>query len=60
MKVYNKDQISIVWHIDDVKSLDNSLTDEQCRQVLSLAKEYHDATQGINWDVLEYWIGEIK
>lgn len=47
------DEISISWHIDDVKSIAKDLTDDECRQVLQLAKDGHDATLGINWDVLE-------
>ncbi len=47
------DEIAIVWHIDDVKEVRPDLTDEQCRAVLRQADERHDATIGINWEVLE-------
>ncbi len=47
------DQITLVWHIDDVKEVRPDLTDEQCRAVLRQADESHDATVGINWEVLE-------
>ena len=47
------DEIAIVWHIDDVKEVRPDLTDEQCRAVLRQADESHDATIGINWEVLE-------
>ncbi len=47
------DEIAIVWRIDDVKEVRPDLTDEQCRAVLRQADESHDATIGINWEVLE-------
>ncbi|MDH6258426.1 hypothetical protein [Bradyrhizobium sp. BR13661] len=46
------DTIEISWHIDDVKEVRPGLTDAQARQVLEQAKRRHDATIGINWDVL--------
>jgi hypothetical protein len=45
--------IAIAWCVEDVKEVASDLTDKECRQVLQLAKTYHDATVGINWDVLE-------
>jgi hypothetical protein len=54
----NVDEIAIKWHIDDIKSRDNSLTDDECRNVLVSLKSDHDATIGINWDVIDetiYW-----
>ena len=53
------DSITIKWHIDDVKSLNESLTNEQCREVLQRAKSNHDATIGISWDVLQVYINEL-
>lgn len=54
------DEIKISWHIDDVKSIAEDLTDQECREVLNLAKHNHDATIGINWDVLEVWADEVR
>ena len=54
----HSDAIAIKWHIDDIKSRDNSLTDDECRNVLVSLKSDHDATIGINWDVIDetiYW-----
>ena len=55
------DSITITWHIDDVRSLADDIdpTDEQCREVLRRADKYHDASVGINWDVLQYHLGEV-
>jgi hypothetical protein len=52
--------ISIVWSIDDVQSLDSRLTDDEAYQVLKMAESNHDATIGMNWDVLQYHIDEFK
>jgi hypothetical protein len=59
----NKDQISIIWHIDDVihcaKDNGIKITKKQAREVLECLRNEHDATIGINWDVILYWIEEI-
>jgi hypothetical protein len=46
--------IVVLWHIDDVKELRPDLSDEQCREVLEHCDKYHDATIGINWDVISF------
>lgn len=54
----HRDEIAVKWNIDDIKSRDNSLTDDECRNVLASLKSDHDATIGINWDVIDetiYW-----
>jgi hypothetical protein len=54
------DEITIVWGIDDVRSIAEDLTDDQCREVLQMAKNNHDANVGINWEVLEQYVEEVK
>lgn len=54
------DTIEISWHIDDVKEVAPDLTDDECRQVLQLAKNKHDATIGINWDTLQTWADYVR
>ena len=57
----NKDgSISIVWNIEDVQSLEPGMSDELAIEVLELALDNHDANEGINWTVLEYWISHVK
>jgi hypothetical protein len=57
----NKDgSISVTWNIEDVQSLDPNISDDQAIEVLELALDNHDANTGINWDVLEFWITQIK
>lgn len=53
-------EIEISWHIDDVKSIAEDLTVKQCRQVLALAKSEHDASIGINWEVLKVWADHVR
>lgn len=54
------DKIAITWCIEDVKEIAEDLTDDECREVLQLAENKHDATIGINWDVLEEWASEVR
>ena len=53
-------EITITWCIEDVESISEDLTDDECREVLRLAKKNHDATIGINWDVLETWADQVR
>ena len=47
------------WHIDDVKSLDETLTDEEAQEVLQIVGRKHDCNIGINWDFLGYWVDHV-
>ncbi|MFZ1932672.1 MAG: hypothetical protein WCB27_25385 [Thermoguttaceae bacterium] len=47
-------QIAAGWSIDDVREIRPDLTDEQAWDVLQAVERNHDATIGINWDVLDY------
>ncbi len=48
------------WTWEDIKCVDKTLTDEQIVQVMNLIARTHDATIGINWDVIEIAIDHIK
>ena len=51
------------WHTADVYLNDgdhSDLTEEECREVLRLAHDYHDANNGINWDTLTHWTDHVK
>lgn len=48
------------WTIEDVKSLDEDLTDAECMEVLEIVQDQHDAEVGINWDTIQYHIDELK
>lgn len=45
--------IAIVWTIEDVQEVRPDLSKEECWRVLTEVHRNHDATIGINWDVLE-------
>ena len=45
-------QIAVIWSVEDVQEIRPDLTDEQAWDVLEHAERHHDATIGINWDVL--------
>ena len=52
-------EISITWSIDDVLSVRPNLSKEQASDVLMHLKKHHDATVGINWDVIEITADEL-
>jgi len=51
------DTISVTWHIDDVQAVANDMgiemNNDTAREILAMVKHYHDASIGINWDVIE-------
>lgn len=51
--------ITIRWHIEDVLDVRPDLTRRQAAKVLKTAKRTHDATLGINWDVLDTIAGDL-
>jgi hypothetical protein len=60
---FNPDWMSEWWHIDDVamqaESSGESLTEDECRDVLARIKHKHDCNTGINWDFIDYWIEDV-
>ena len=54
------DYISIKWHIDDIKCRDSKLSTKQCREILQLLDKNHDASIGINWEVIDATIYHYK
>lgn len=42
----------VMWHKEDVGEVRPDLTDKQCVQVMRIIKERHDASVGVNWDVI--------
>lgn len=46
------DKLFITWCIEDVKELKPTLTEEQCKEVLSYLGRHHSASEGINWDII--------
>lgn len=60
MKLQNKDEIRIIWTTNDVlgvsQDLGIELTIDEARDILGLMERKHDASIGINWDVISYWV----
>lgn len=52
--------ITISWNVEDVLSLDDTLTTDQCIEVLDMAERNHDANHGISWDTLSCYIDQVK
>ncbi|NJR31530.1 MAG: hypothetical protein HC778_00025 [Chamaesiphon sp. CSU_1_12] len=48
------------WHVDDILANEPDLDISQARAVLRLAIENHDATIGINWEVLGLCANRIR
>ncbi len=46
--------ITLVWSIDDVQMVREDLNDEQAFKVLLYVERNHDASRGVNWDVIEW------
>ncbi len=56
-----KKTICISWHVDDVHSRVDELgyekiTDEEAMTILEGIAQTHDATIGVNWDVIDIHI----
>ena len=56
------------WHMDDIRDAwaqkhggeleDAPLSDKVCMDILQRMRSGHDATIGINWDVIDYYVDE--
>lgn len=51
--VHSKTTIALSWSIEDVLGCRDDLTTDQALEVLIFAESKHDATIGVNWEVLE-------
>jgi len=47
-----RDEITFSWCIEDVQHVRPDLTDQQARKVLDRCERRHDASIGMNWDVI--------
>lgn len=54
-------EIKITWCAYDVFTLDggeNNLRGQDCIDILNKVEAKHDCEQGVNWDVIQFWIDE--
>jgi len=47
------------WHIEDVQSIRDELNQEQCEAVLEAIAENYNASIGITWDEIEFWVNQL-
>lgn len=47
-----KNEIAIVWSVDDVRHVRGDLSHDQAWEVLQHVRNRHDATVGVNWETL--------
>ena len=71
-EIENENVVSIVWDIEDVEMVvsqlrDNHpdcnfdrLTKDDKREILCSLKDDHDATIGVNWDVIENYVWDYE
>jgi len=61
-KEYLPNHIQIYWCVEDIKSRDNLdvLSERDCREILDSINRTHDATIGVNWDVIDAHIDNYK
>jgi len=61
-----QDKVAIVWSVSDVLSLahpgdgDEWMTEDEAVQILCKAANKHDASLGITWDTLDYYVQDLK
>ena len=49
-----------IWTVEDVRTIDSSLTKDECVDVLDYVISNLDTNKGINWDVIENAIYVVK
>jgi hypothetical protein len=54
-----------IWDVhcqanDDMSEDAKKITDDEARKVLALLNKHKDSCVGINWDVLDAWIDDVK
>lgn len=62
-----KGMVAMPWCIEDVRAviedqkieLGRELTDDECFMVLVTSINKHDSNDGLNWDVLAFWVKEL-
>lgn len=60
-RALSNDWIAAWWHISDVKEcFGGPLSDEDAREILQDVICDHDASVGVNWDVINYYVGEWR
>ena len=53
----DRQQIALLWSIEDVQEVRPDLTDQQAWEVLQQVKHCHDCNYGVTWLTLE-WVAQ--
>jgi hypothetical protein len=60
-RIFSPDWIALWWHVSDVQeSAENHMDLADAREILEEIKYRHDANEGVNWDVINYYVGEWR
>jgi hypothetical protein len=64
INIKGETELHDVWGYDDINNAqecrgEKNLTDDQCKKVLEFLCHYHDANEGINWEVIEAAIDQV-
>ena len=58
----SENSICLIWCIDDIKiTMQNrenpiGITDKECMGILTAMERNHDASLGVNWDTINYYL----
>lgn len=56
-RAFSTDWISLHWHISDVQGCTKAhMSDDDARDILEELDGRHDASQGISWDTINYYV----
>ena len=52
-----------IWHVDDVitraEEREQEIMHKEAEEIIQKMDHYHDATIGINWDVIDHYLFEL-
>lgn len=54
-----RQQIAIIWSIEDVLEVRPDLSDDQAWEVLRVVDRRHDANLGVTWDTLAFAAADL-
>ena len=61
----SENSICLIWCIADIKTAMQNrdhpieITDDECMEILDEMERRHDASLGITWDTIEYYLDEF-
>jgi len=53
-----------IWQVEDVEwraaDMGIEVSKEECAGILGAMNDNHDATNGMSWDTIDYWLDELR